>query len=100
MTVSVRRRRIGNTIFGTMLVSMLLLTACLEKPAQSAATVGVEFVVETLFTHEGCTVYRFKDSGDYRYYTNCSGSTSWTTTESCGKSCTRHKPHGVSGGKQ
>ena len=61
--------------------SVLFLTAC-QKDAESSARVGHEFKVEKLFTHEGCTVYRFFD--DRRvYYTNCQGS----TQSSCGKNC-------------
>ena len=64
----------------------LALTGC-TKPAETSTQVGLEFVVDKLFTHEGCTVYRFSDGGHSRYFTNCSGSVSWA--ESCGKGCTR-----------
>lgn len=63
-----------------------VLAGC-SKPAETSTAVGAEFVVDKLFTHEGCTVYRFIDGGNARYYTNCSGSTNWT--EGCGKNCTR-----------
>ena len=66
--------------------ALTLLAAC-GKPAETSTAVGKEFVVDKLFTHEGCTVYRFYDGGNSRYYTNCQGSTSWT--EQCGKGCTR-----------
>ena len=71
------------------LLAILVLTvlAGCNKPAETSTQVGREFVVDKLFTHEGCTVYRFKDSGNNRYFTNCQGSTSWT--ETCGKNCTR-----------
>lgn len=72
------------------ILALLTLSAC-GKPAESTTQVGVEFVVHKLFTHEGCTLYRFYDGGYARYYTNCSGSTSWT--ESCGKNCSR--PNGI-----
>lgn len=67
-------------------LALAVLAGC-SKPAETSTTVGVEFTVDKLFTHEGCTVYRFTDGGNARYYTNCQGSTSWQ--ESCGKSCTR-----------
>lgn len=71
------------------LLSILVLTvlAGCSKPAETSTQVGKDFVVEKLFTYEGCTVYRFTDAGYSRYFTNCSGSTSWS--ETCGKNCTR-----------
>jgi hypothetical protein len=69
-----------------ILAAILTLAGC-SKPAETSTSVGREFVVDKLFTHEGCTVYRFNDGGNNRYFTNCQGSTSWT--ESCGKNCTR-----------
>lgn len=68
------------------ILALTLLSAC-GKPAETSTAVGKEFVVDKLFTHEGCTVYRFEDGGNKRYYTNCQGSTSWQ--ESCGKGCNR-----------
>ena len=69
-----------------VLAAILALAGC-SKPAETSTQVGREFVVDKLFTHEGCTVYRFTDGGNNRYFTNCQGSTSWT--EQCGKGCTR-----------
>lgn len=68
------------------ILALALLAGC-GKPAETSTNVGVKFVVDKLFTHEGCTVYRFEDAGYKRYYTNCQGSTSWK--EDCGKNCTR-----------
>ena len=69
-----------------ILAAILALSGC-GKPAETSTSVGREFVVDKLFTHEGCTVYRFTDHGNPRYFTNCSGSTTWR--EGCGKNCTR-----------
>jgi hypothetical protein len=69
-----------------ILAAILALAGC-GKPAETSTSVGREFVVDTLFTHEGCTVYRFVDHGNARYFTNCSGSTTWR--ENCGKNCNR-----------
>ena len=65
------------------LLAVLALTviAGCSKPAETSTAVGAEFVVDRLFTHEGCTVYRFYDGGNARYYTHC-GSTAWT--QPCG----------------
>lgn len=30
-----------------------------------------DFKIEKLFTHEGCTVYRFRDKGYTRHFTHC-----------------------------
>lgn len=69
-----------------IILAVALLTGCF-KPAETSTSAGREFVVDKLFTHEGCTVYRFYDGGNSRYYTNCQGSTTWR--EGCGKNCTR-----------
>jgi hypothetical protein len=53
----------------------MALAAChggSERTAQTPAG----YQVEALFTHEGCTVYRFYDAGT-RYFTDCRGSTQW-----------------------
>lgn len=65
-----------------LLAAVGLLTGC-YKPAEESQRVGA-FKVEKLFTHEGCTVYRFSDSRPI-YYTDCT-STHWS--RSCGKNCT------------
>jgi hypothetical protein len=69
-----------------IVLAVLALTGC-SKPAETSTSVGREFVVDKLFTHEGCTVYRFSDGGNKRYFTNCSDSTTWR--EGCGKNCNR-----------
>lgn len=69
-----------------MAAVVVALAGC-AKPAETASRAGVDFTVERLFTHDGCTVYRFRDLGYARYFTNCSGSASWV--ESCGKNCSR-----------
>jgi hypothetical protein len=71
--------------------AILALGGC-NKRAESTVTTGAGFQVSKLFTTDGCTVYRFYDSG-LRYFTNCSGSTYGDTG---GKSTT---PVGVAGGR-
>ena len=81
------------------LAALAMVAGC-EKPAEAVAHTGVGFTVERLFTHEGCTVFRFEDGGSNRYFTRCDGIAAQSTTtwqESCGKSCTR--PVEVSGGR-
>ena len=80
-----------NTKIMLSLAALAMVAGC-EKPAESAALTGVGFTVERLFTHEGCTVFRFWDGGYRHYFTRCDGVAAQSTTtrqESCGKSCTR-----------
>lgn len=72
-----------------VLASVLVLASCTRR-AETSAAAGADFTVDRLFTHEGCTVYRFNDAGNHRYYANCGGSASTNWTESCGKNCTRN----------
>lgn len=59
------------------------------KAAETTSAAGVDFKVDRLFTHEGCTVYRFND-GYFRYYARCDAAAATTTWhESCGKNCSR-----------
>lgn len=66
------------------IITLLALAGCNGKP-EEATRISEDFTVERLFTHDGCTVYRFKDAGA-RYFTNCQGGTSWTTRHGNGKS--------------
>ena len=79
-----------NTKIMLSLAALAMVAGC-EKPAESVAHTGAGFTVERLFTHDGCTVYRFSDSSK-RYFTRCDGIAAQSTTtwqESCGKNCTR-----------
>lgn len=76
------------------LVALLAVAGC-SKPAESTTRAGLDFQVDKLFTVDGCTVYRFYDSGTLRYFTNCSGSTSYQVHS--GKTT---RPDGVMGGAQ
>lgn len=67
-------------------IAVVTLMAGCNKAPEASNRAGTDFVVDKLFTHEGCTVYRFNDGGSSRYFTNCNGSTSWN--RSCGKNCT------------
>lgn len=74
-------------ILATALLAVAL-TGCMKR-AESTQQVNTEFSVDTLFVKDGCTVYRFSDLGQARYFTNCSGTASWT--EGCGENCIRHQ---------
>lgn len=75
-----------------ILAALLAIAGCDAKPAQESQRVG-EFQVDTLFTKDGCTVYRFVDVRT-RYFTNCKGSTDYLEGG-------KHKyDGGISGGGQ
>ena len=77
-----------------LLVVCIALTGC-EREPESTVTAGRDIKVSKLFTVDGCSVYRFGDSGRSVYFTNCSGSTQYTVN--CGKNCTRDQE--VTGGR-
>jgi hypothetical protein len=64
------------------------LVGCAATPITTALSNKPEVHVETMFTHEGCTVYRFFDQR-YHYYVRCQGAESARTlsSASCGKNC-------------
>lgn len=64
-------------IFLLAFVFSLVLTGC-EKAGTQVQTDGAkhDFDVQFLFETDGVKVYRFYDSGDYIYFTNCNGETS------------------------
>lgn len=53
------------TIFTACQVGMPITV----EPPKNNNTYNVEY----LFEHEGCKVYRFRDRGQYVYFTNCKG---------------------------
>lgn len=68
----------------------IALTACTKKPNGETKYSG-EFQIAELFTHDGCTAYRFDDGGYNRYFVKCNapGTTTSMTARSCGKGCVR-----------
>lgn len=76
------------TKYALIAIATLFINGC-GKPAESITQVNSEFKVDKLFTHEGCTVYRFRDAGKYRYYINCNGTS--MSTKTCGKCCVREE---------
>ena len=80
------------TIFYVM-IAALAVAGCSKAPEYSSPA-GREFVVDTLFTHEGCTMYRFSDGGFLRYFAKCGGESVTAQTEwreGCGKNCVRQR---------
>lgn len=69
---------------------IFILLSCSADPVARTVTDNSQIPVDTLFTKDDCTVYRFADGG-YHYFVKCKGvaSASTMTTESCGENCTR-----------
>ena len=65
-----------------MLVAVTMLGGCNAPETPAKVDVGHGFKVQKLFTHDGCTVYRFYDDGE-KYFTRCDGaaasSAQWKT---------------------
>ncbi len=57
---------------------------CMKEPISRIATNNDQFDVELLFTHDGCRVYRFKDT-TYHYFARCDGAATTTTSDTEGK---------------
>lgn len=67
-------------IFLFAFVFSLVLTGC-EKAGTQVQTDGAkhDFDVQFLFETDGVKVYRFFDAGEYIYFTNANGKTSYVT---------------------
>ena len=83
---------IARTITALLLIAALI--GC-SRDAEKSTPAGRDFQVDTLFTHDGCTVYRFYDEGRARYFTNCNGSTVYEQYYGKGQSYA----DGIPGGK-
>lgn len=82
---------ISSKVFNTVVIIVtlsLVVLGCTEEPEARSASSNPAIAVDKLFTHEGCTVYRFRDGGRDHYYAHCSdGELQTITTQYCGKSC-------------
>ena len=84
----------------SILMSILLMSmTCSTKPGVPINNIesptGADFQVQFLFEYEGVQLYRFYDSGKYRYFTIGNGSfqpqiQSTTYTTRTGKTTTTH----------
>ncbi len=64
------------------------LGGCIEPGISRAPTNNAHIDVETLLTHDGCTVYRFRDVA-YHYFVRCLDARAASTIDCSGKGCTR-----------
>lgn len=62
---------------------VLGVAACAKAPVFTDGTDNKEIPIDRLFTHEGCSIYRFHDFGDYHYFSDCRNA----VTNRCGKGC-------------
>lgn len=77
-------------------ITVLSFSSCntTEPLVRSQAQNNKTYEVDYLFEHEGCKVYRFRDSGAYVYFTNCTGDVTAIkndSTESRIQTIGRHK---------
>ncbi len=72
-----------------LLLAMLVLAGCAKDPVSSSRTDNAEVGLDKLFTHDGCSVYRFYDAGHFHYWADCRGTVSTAYVQNCGKNCTR-----------
>ena len=69
--------------------ALVILAGCSKQAVDTSTTNNADFKVDTLFTKDGCTVYRFED-GYRRYFVRCeNGQSKMEWRVNCGKSCTR-----------
>ncbi len=55
--------------------TILFSVSCMQLPISSSEPVNNNtYIVDYLFEHDGCKVYRFYDRGRYVYFTKCDGS--------------------------
>lgn len=78
-------------LLGMLVASIvtLLIVSCGKRAEQTDASSNEEIKVDRLFTHDGCTVYRFADYGAARYFARCGDQVQFSHQEPCGKGCTR-----------
>lgn len=79
-----------------ILLTALLLSGCYKDP-ESVTPAGRDFQVATLFTVDGCTVYRFADGGRAVYFSNCKGRTEYEYNTPAGKTSSTQKTQSFTG---
>lgn len=67
--------------FLLMFCLVLTLLSCKRAGKAIIPTNNDNFEVELLFEADGCKVYRFKDLGEYKYFSTCQGSVEWSVQE-------------------
>lgn len=62
------------------------LLGCVNDPVVTHPSNNAQVHVDELFSHDGCTVYRFQD-GWYHYYVRCRDDAHPATLSCMGKGC-------------
>jgi hypothetical protein len=72
-----------------LIVPFLLLAGCSQtEPEKTLATSNPQFEVDVIGKVDGCTIYRFRDSGRPHYFVKCAdGAAQTMTNQNCGKNC-------------
>ena len=55
------------------ILSFLVLSSCDRVPEKTVSATNQDYKVELLFSVDSIKVYRFKDAGDYVYFTSNPG---------------------------
>jgi hypothetical protein len=76
-----------------LLVLLALLVGCAKDPEALHRTSNPEVEVGELFTHDGCTIYRFYDAGNSHHYVVCDGSRDAQTIRDYDSSGKHHHTH-------
>jgi hypothetical protein len=67
---------------------IIFIVACFISACKGDAkesTKDGDFTIELIFEKDGCKMYRFRDAGDFIYWSNCEGRTEYEKTVSTGK---------------
>jgi hypothetical protein len=70
---------------------LALVPACAAPGIEREPTQNGAVQLELLFTHGGCSVYRFHDGPSTVYYADCEHSASTFHEVSCGRDCVRRE---------
>ena len=68
-----------------VLFFVLLLAACVKDPISRQVTDNANVQLSLLFSHEGCSIYRFSDAGELHYFADCRNSVSNVTHHGKGR---------------
>ncbi len=70
-------------IIGLSFIAFFIQSCSIEQPLSvNRADNNRTYTVEYLFEHDGCKVYRFRDNGNYIYFTNCNGNVTSVVNDS------------------
>lgn len=62
------------TLLTIGIIAVISYSCNLGKPLVSQdAENNQTYKIDYLFEHDGCKVYRFRDNGEYIYFSNCTG---------------------------